>query len=154
MPNNKRRIASFLLILTHSLFYIFYQWQYSKIKRLDIDRTIIVSSELNASGEHELYYSLMNLFDYPHTNPTHGELVSIGTLLTAKILGLKTGDFSIFIQLTSAYKKIDLPTNFEELEKIGVTKDQLTIAFDQLKGSDSLLAQEFNMSLLNDCFAS
>jgi multidrug efflux pump subunit AcrB len=26
------------------------EWQYSKIKRLDIDRTIIVSSELNASG--------------------------------------------------------------------------------------------------------
>jgi multidrug efflux pump subunit AcrB len=26
------------------------QWQYSKIRRLDIDRTIVVSSELNASG--------------------------------------------------------------------------------------------------------
>ena len=111
------------------------------------------NSELNISGEHDLYYSLMNLFDYPHANPTHGELVSIGTLLTAKILGLKTGDYSIFKQLTSAYKKIELPTNFKELEKIGVTKDHLTRAFDQLKDSNSLLIQEFNMSLLNNCFA-
>ena len=40
------------------------QWQYAKIKRLDIDRTINVSSELNATGNAS--------FDNENNDTIHG----------------------------------------------------------------------------------
>ena len=109
-------------------------------------------TKLSSAGEHDLYYSMMKLHKYSRENPTHGELVTVGTLLTAKILGEKSKNNSLFLQLKDACKKIGIPINYNELKEINVTKDHILQGMANLRNKRSFLNIFFQERLLDECY--
>lgn len=108
--------------------------------------------ELSANWEHDLYYSMMKQQNYDHRNPTHGELVSIGTFLSAKIISSKLRQDTLFQMLKKAFKKLGIPTNYKELVKIGVEKEHITKGLDVLKNKDTFISYNFKEKLLDECY--
>jgi len=90
------------------------------------------NSKLCAGSEHALYYQLLINERYSHELATHGELVSIGTLFITYLYGKSTGSMDFYCDLRSAYKKIDLPITYDDLESIGVRRSHLMKAIHQV----------------------
>jgi glycerol-1-phosphate dehydrogenase [NAD(P)+] len=77
------------------------------------------NSSRPASGfEHKFYHSYNQLNNYK-TDLTHGELVSIGTLISSYV------QKNNFIKIKIAFEKIGLPTTKTELLKFNVTLDKI-----------------------------
>lgn len=100
-------------------------------------------SHAHVAGEHELYYQMFIKQKYSHNKPTHGALVSIGTLLSAWLVGDINKDYSLFEEVKSVYANIGLPTTIAGLEDIGVKKEHILEGIEALKQrkSGSLLCK-------------
>lgn len=112
-------------------------------------------SELSAGSEHALYYQMLLAQQYPKENPTHGELVSIGTLMNVKLFEKATGNPVLFNTLVAAYKKIGLPVSEQELLRIGVDLshiEQGVAAVAPEKGLLGQLDKEHITSLIYDIY--
>ena len=90
------------------------------------------NSKLSAGSEHALYYQLLINERYSHELATHGELVSIGTLFITYLYGKSTDSMDLYRDLRHAYKKIGLPTTYDELESICVRRSHLVKAIRQV----------------------
>ncbi len=90
------------------------------------------NSKLSARSEHALYYQLLINERYSHALATHGELVSIGTLLITYLYGKSTGSMDLYCELRHAYKKIGIPTTYDELDSIRVRRSHLVRAIRQV----------------------
>jgi glycerol dehydrogenase-like iron-containing ADH family enzyme len=78
-----------------------------------------------AGGEHEFYYDMVSSPDRKGTalaESTHGELVAIGTLMTAKAVAQQSGDGRLFDALERASKKLGIPTTVKGLEERGLSR--------------------------------
>ena len=80
---------------------------------------------LSFNSEHILYYNMYKFEEYSNKLPTHGQIVSIGVLLSAKLIEIIFKDENLYSKLKSIYKKLGLPTTYEELERIGITKEAI-----------------------------
>lgn len=119
-------------------------WTHFRLDKIVVKRTARFShlsslsvirkgnSKLSAGSEHALYYQLLINERYNHELTTHGQLVSIGTLFIAYMYGKSTGFMSLFCDLRNAYKKIGLPTIYDELESISVRRSHLVKAISQV----------------------
>lgn len=101
---------------------------------------------LSAWSEHSLYHKMKQMFGYKESNPTHGELVGVGTLISVKIFSHLTGDKWLFDFLKRIYTKIDFQISFKYLEKIGITRSQL------LNGIKEIFSKE-ESTLWSDYFS-
>lgn len=90
------------------------------------------NSKLSAGSEHALYYQLLINERYSHALATHGELVSIGTLLITYLYGKSAGSMDLYCDLRHVYKKIGIPTTYDELESIRVRRSHLVRAISQV----------------------
>lgn len=91
------------------------------------------NAELSAAGEHDLYYAMMKQERYAHENPTHGELVAIGTLLSADAVARSGGSRELIQMLREAFLRLGLPTTYSELERIRVRRDHVLRALDAIQ---------------------
>jgi glycerol dehydrogenase-like iron-containing ADH family enzyme len=107
---------------------------------------------LSAGGEHELYYEMQRQQGYDRKNPTHGELVSIGTLVTAKILAKKFGQDILFRKLLLAYRKINIPTDYDELKGINIEREHIMKGFEVVRKNDSFLAKFYRPFFVDSCY--
>lgn len=105
------------------------------------------NTNLSAGGEHTLYHHLVEQHDeYTPSRPTHGQIVAMGTLLVARIFAEKTGDYKMYEQLRAAYTKLGLPTNYDELRKIGIEKEHI------VKGLHAMSDSSKSRTWLGDYF--
>lgn len=95
-----------------------------------------------AAGEHDLYYSMMRRQSYKRSNPTHGELVTIGTLLTVRRFCRLVGNHELFKQLREAFEKVGLPTEYADLNRIHVDRKHVL---------DGLLGIHAKRTFLSGC---
>lgn len=106
------------------------------------------NTELSAAGEHDLYYQMMNLWNYDRRNPTHGELVSIGTLFSVKILN----EGALYQKVKKAFLKLGIPTNYDELHKINIEIEHIEKGLFTLTNKDTFLSNYFNKKIIHDCY--
>lgn len=107
---------------------------------------------LSAAGEHDLYYTMLLQQKYSKNNPTHGELVTIGTLLTTKIIGKVFKQDTLYQWLKTAFKKLKLPTTYAELRSVGVEKDHIVTAMNALPNKNTFLNIYYEEKLLDECY--
>ncbi|PXF59012.1 MAG: hypothetical protein C4B58_04870 [Deltaproteobacteria bacterium] len=107
---------------------------------------------LSAGGEHELYYEMQRQQRYDRKNPTHGELVSIGTLVAAKILAKKFGQDILFRKLLLAYRKINIPTAYDELKRINIEREHIMKGFEVARKNDSFLGKFYRPFFVDSCY--
>lgn len=86
---------------------------------------MICETGRQAGGEHKLYHAMKSLQDYPNNRPTHGQLVAVGTLITARIASEKNGNFSIYEELRKAFLNLGLPLDYSGLAAAGIEKEHL-----------------------------
>lgn len=106
------------------------------------------------AGEHELYYTMIKQQKtYTKNRPTHGQLVSAGTLLAVKALSEIAGDREIYEKLSEAYGKLVLPLSYTDLEDIGIERTHLIHGLNSIS-PDTFLGKSFaeKHSLLDDVF--
>lgn len=113
-------------------------------------------TKLSAAGEHRLYHKMIDQqAQYREDRPTHGQLVALGTLLAARIFAEQAGDDKLHQQLRTAYKKLGLPLNYEELRNIGIERDHIVQGLESIADSSTHLGNYFakgDYSLLDDVF--
>ena len=120
-----------------------------------VDVVIKNSTQLSAAGEHDLYYALIKHQKYSRKCPTHGELVSIGTLVATRYYAEQYGEAELYEQLREAYVRIGLPVSGAELEAIGVTREHILDGLRSIEGSGSFLLDAVAADdgrVLADCF--
>jgi glycerol dehydrogenase-like iron-containing ADH family enzyme len=102
------------------------------------------STEFSSGSEHILYHKIFErqIIDNAPI-ATHGQIVGIGALITAKIFSAYTGNDTIYQDLKLAYKKLQLPTNYAEMNFIGISKDYLIDTLMQIPGG-SILGDYFS----------
>jgi glycerol-1-phosphate dehydrogenase [NAD(P)+] len=81
-----------------------------------------VSSSRPASGFEHKFYHAYNMINGKSSPVSHGMLVAIGALISAKAHG------AYYDQLKRAYKKVGLPTTVEDLEALSVTEKRVVEA--------------------------
>ncbi|MDO8556753.1 MAG: iron-containing alcohol dehydrogenase [Nanoarchaeota archaeon] len=89
---------------------------------------IIITGGFGLSGgaEHDLAYAIGKRHAAKSIHwPTHGQIVSLGTLIELKLFGTFIGNMKLYEDLRKAYKKIGLPTTYTELENLGITKEYI-----------------------------
>lgn len=108
---------------------------------------------LSAAGEHELYYEMMKQQKYNRSKSTHGEIVSIGTLLTAKILEREFAEGALFKKLKIAYKKLDIPTRYDELMQINIERKHILDGLFAIRDKNTFLSMFCSEELVDDCYS-
>jgi glycerol dehydrogenase-like iron-containing ADH family enzyme len=103
------------------------------------------STEFSSGSEHILYHKIFDkqIIDNAPT-ATHGQIVGIGALITAKIFSKYTGNDMIYQDLKLAYKKLKLPTDYAEMNIIGISKDYLIETLMQIPNEGSILGNYFS----------
>ena len=98
-------------------------------------------------SEHSLYYALRERHDYPRMVATHGKLVGAGALLTLSAWSEIRRDFAFGKRVHSTFKRVGIPTNFDDLVALGVTRDDM---IDGVRRSGSkLFAELFDLHGVN-----
>ncbi|MEK7233042.1 MAG: iron-containing alcohol dehydrogenase [Elusimicrobiota bacterium] len=93
--------------------------------------------------EHAFYKALIELYPEIRSNgPSHGQIVSIGTLLAVKIFSKRSKDDGLYRRLHAAYDKLGLPVSYEGLTKIDLDKKKILSAL-QLMERGSVKSHEF-----------
>jgi len=113
-------------------------------------------TRLNAASEHWLYYKMQEQQKYSKMLATHGRLVSIGNLITTRLLGEAQGDLSLFEKLSEIHKKTGLPLSYVDLAEITVHKEHIIQGLVDLKEKECLYQECFNSgdySILDRIFA-
>lgn len=103
------------------------------------------STELSSGSEHILYHKM---FDKQLVNnssvATHGQIVGIGALITAKIFSEYTSSDLIYQNLKLAYQKLKLPTSYNEMNLIGIQKDYLIYTLLEIPNENTILGNYFS----------
>ncbi len=114
------------------------------------------NSALNAAGEHVLYHALLKLQpQYTSSRPTHGQIVSAGTILAVYIYGVQTNDMSLYEKLKTAFAKLGLPLSYSELSNAGIEKHHLIEGLASIAASGTHLSDHFktgNFDILDRVF--
>ena len=98
--------------------------------------------KLSSAGEHRMYHNMMkDIPTYTKCLPTHGQLVSIGTLMSAKLFWEHTGDNRIYEKLRSVYSILGLPTTAKQLVEIGVELNHIK---ESMKGLEPFYLNNFS----------
>jgi glycerol dehydrogenase-like iron-containing ADH family enzyme len=123
----------------------------------DASTSIIIVGGFSLSGgaEHDLGYKMEHMYAKNHKNwPTHGQGVSIGTLVQTKLLSDISGDDRLYSQLQVAYKKLKLPTTYQELKKFNVTKNYIVSGIKAIKRHNTFMSYHWEraIELLDDIF--
>lgn len=106
-------------------------------------------------GEHKLYYTMEKMYNYPTEKPTHGQIVSIGTLLTVKIASYITRDPHFYLTLREIYEKLNLPLDYSALEEISISREQLINAIDEMRKNNentSLFEKYATIKMVDEIF--
>ncbi len=119
-----------------------------KLSRLIHESSLMVIRDddikLSSAGEHRMYHNMMkDQLSYNKCKPTHGQLVSIGTLMSAKLFSEDTGDERIYNELKSAYSILGIPTKLNHLKKLGI---EIRHIKDSMKNLDGFYLQNFIQS--------
>ena len=99
-------------------------------------------TRLSSAGEHVLYHRLIER--QPHYQkgvPTHGQIVSVGTLIALRLYAIETGENELEKLVHEAYRKLGLPLCWSELEAIGMTYEHLVDALDHLNWPKRFLGE-------------
>jgi NAD+ synthase len=115
---------------------------------------MIMKLNRRAGGEHKLYYSMKENEGYSNQRPTHGQIVAVGTLISARIAAERSGDFLLYKELQKAYKNLGLPIDYSGLEKVRVSKEKLVRGIEAMPGI-SLITDyflDYGTSLLDAVF--
>lgn len=126
----------------------FIEWNDVAIKKL---ATLLHNSGLNVieketnghriGGEHVFYKALMQVNPtLRHQGPTHGQIVALGTLISARIYSKTTGDNRIYEELRKAFTRLNMPLTWDAFAKEGLTKENMMAALKlaaepKMKGS-------------------
>ncbi len=113
---------------------------------------ILQNSTLSTAGEHQLYYKMQEQQKYDRRLPTHGQLVSIGTLITAKIIEKKAKEDILFKKLKRAYKKLGLPVTYKDLSNIHVEKNHIVAGIKAMEKQYFFLSTFFDEKLLDETY--
>ncbi len=95
-------------------------------------------------SEHKLYYEMQQNEHYFKMRTTHGRLISMGNLISARIFAEATNDFMIYNKFREAHKILGLPLTYQELEKIDVTKEHIINGLKKLIGKGYLFSDYFS----------
>jgi glycerol dehydrogenase-like iron-containing ADH family enzyme len=120
-----------------------------------MDVIINNSTALSAAGEHDLYYALIKRRKYSRQCPTHGELVSVGTLISALVYSWDYREADLYRQLREAFIRVGLPVNFRELKTVGVEREHILDGLTSIQGTGSFLLDAMAKTsgqALDDCF--
>ena len=99
-------------------------------------------TRLSSAGEHVLYHRLIERQPhYQQGMPTHGQIVSVGTLIALRLYAIESGEDELEKLAREAYAKLGLPLSWSELETIGMTYDHLVDALDHLNWPERFLGQ-------------
>lgn len=114
------------------------------------------STELSSGSEHILYHKI---FEKQLVNnsiiATHGQIVGIGALITAKIFSEYTGNDAIYCDLKFAYQKLRLPTSYDEVSHIGIKRQYLIDNLLEVSEENSIFGNYFSkkdFSILDTIF--
>jgi glycerol dehydrogenase-like iron-containing ADH family enzyme len=100
--------------------------------------------KLSSAGEHRMYHNMMrDIPTYTKCLPTHGQLVSIGTLMSAKLFSDDTGDNRIYDKLRSVYSILGLPTTSKQLVEVGVELNHIK---ESMKAIEQFYLNEFSLN--------
>ncbi len=111
--------------------------------------------ELSGGAEHNLAYAIeKEYFTSKAVKPEHGIIVSIGTLIELRIFSEFVGDTILYDKMRLIYQKIGLPTTYEGLAKIGVTKKQLQYGLKKIKNYKTFMSVNYKQAakLLDEIF--
>lgn len=98
-----------------------------------------------AGGEHGLYYAIMESEGGSEIRATHGQMVSIGTLITAKILEeRKIPGFRDYEKMSSAFRLLGLPTDYRDLEALGICKERIIGGINMMDRCDTIIEHHFS----------
>jgi glycerol dehydrogenase-like iron-containing ADH family enzyme len=103
--------------------------------------------ELSGGAEHNLAYILEKKYLSKNRRLEHGILVSIGSLIEFKLFEEITGDNSLYKKMRIIYKKLKLPTTYNDLKKIGITKEYLIKSINDLKGLHTFMSAHSNKAI-------
>jgi glycerol-1-phosphate dehydrogenase [NAD(P)+] len=108
-----------------------------------------VGSSRPASGfEHKLYHAYQNVLGFEH-RATHGILVAVGTLVSARAHG------QWFEPMHASFGRIGLPVDAEGLERFGLTPDRVERAIHAsvgVKPDRYTILEHLGPEALVDCF--
>ncbi|OHX34359.1 hypothetical protein BJL95_16935 [Methylomonas sp. LWB] len=114
------------------------------------------NTDLSAGGEHHLYNKL---YDYQKNNElisaTHGQIVGIGTLITAYVFCKMIENYELYNNLKQAFKKLLIPHHYDGLNNIGIPKQVLINALSDISDKSSILGDFFSQndfSILDEIF--
>jgi glycerol dehydrogenase-like iron-containing ADH family enzyme len=118
------------------------------------------NSELSVGAEHKFYdylVSKQHQQNAPGSNitGTHGEIVGIGTLIEARVMGELTGDMRVYDELTAIYRQLDLPISNSRLGELGLTRTDIEAGLRAVSGTNTVLGTYFrngDYSLLDRIF--
>lgn len=114
-------------------------------------------TRLSVADEHKMHYIMLRNEHYSRSIATHGRMVSVGTLISARIFGEFISDLTLYDMLREAYKKLGLPLNYKELEDAEMKKDHIIRSLDDLQEeSDGLISKyvsENGYDILDKIFA-
>lgn len=100
-------------------------------------------ARLSAASEHWLYYKMQERHNYPKMLATHGKMVSIGNLITARILGEATSDLTLYKKLVLAHEKLGLPLTYTDLLSIRIKKEDIIQGIQDIQGRECMYANYF-----------
>ena len=100
-------------------------------------------------GEHSFYRALMRINPALRNSITHGEVVSLGVLLSLKIYSMQWGDDSLYLTFRRIFAKMDMPLTYRRFEVQGLTRDWMLQALAEIKRSEGT-----GQYILVDCIAS
>jgi glycerol dehydrogenase-like iron-containing ADH family enzyme len=110
---------------------------------------------LNAASEHWLYYKMQERRHYPKMVATHGKLVSIGTLISCRILSEETANEGLYRRVRALHEKLGLPQRGADLAALGVDVAHIKTGLADLSGRECLYRDYFtagDFSIVDDVF--
>ena len=125
-----------------------------------LDVILTGNPDLSGGGEHDWYHALMRRRpQFLINGPTHGQIVSLGTVIEAYIFDQALNNQFLFKRLANICDKVGLPRTFGELNELGLTQNLMQSALRTVVKikPNSVLGMYFsnqkNLAILNDIFA-
>lgn len=89
-------------------------------------------NDISIGGEHKFYKAMMELYPHLRHLPSHGQVVAIGTLVAARAYSEEQQMPELYDTVRAAFEKLEIPTSYEELEKVGITREVLERCLDRI----------------------